>query len=329
MIYFYDLLSIDAVSRQNAIRELKKTLQFFEKFMSYQGGFNENYPEDNYHSFEFFKYHTFKGHTSINFPFLFYGQKKTVKNKNLINKYFKESGFVTSLAHDSCLRDNTICYHEFIEEEVYDHEFNLCDPNREHININTIRCLYGKQDLEHLMDYTDKFWRKYKNNRKFSLIISNYGHEGTLQLIKHADDSLFKFLNSLFNDHLLKDTTVILMSDHGAHMPSLYYITDFYNIEKQLPMLYIMVNDRKNVSYEKQYEYMHENQQNLITAFDFYNTLGHIIYGDKYKDIKNKTEQFDTCKSPFGESLFNKINSKERHPNKLNLISDIELFVCK
>ena len=112
-------------------------------------------------------------------------------------------------------------------------------------------------------------------------------------------------------------------------MPSLYYITDFYNIEKQLPMLYIMVNDRKNVSYEKQYKYMRENQQNLITAFDFYNKLGNIIYGDKYKDIKNKTEQFDTCKSPFGESLFNKINSKDRHPNNLNLISDIELFVCK
>ena len=123
------IIYIDALSRQNAIRELKKTLNFIEQFMSYQGGFNKKYPDEKYHSFEFFKYHTFIGHTSINFPLLFYGQNRTVKNKVLINKYFKMNGYVTNLAHDSCLRDNTLCDHEFIEDEVYDHEFNLCDPN--------------------------------------------------------------------------------------------------------------------------------------------------------------------------------------------------------
>lgn len=111
-------------------------------------------PTEYYHSFEFFKYHSFIGHTRKNFPFLFYGESRFTKNKTLINKYFKENGYITSLAHDASLRDNTICEHEYTIEEVYDYEFNLCDPNKEHININTIRCLYGKQDLEHLFDYT-------------------------------------------------------------------------------------------------------------------------------------------------------------------------------
>ena len=76
------IIYIDSVSRQNSIRELKKTLKFFEKFMPYKGGFNEKYPNENYHSFQFFKYHAFKGFTSINYPLLFYGQKRDVEKKN-------------------------------------------------------------------------------------------------------------------------------------------------------------------------------------------------------------------------------------------------------
>ena len=60
------IIYVDSVSRQNANRELKNTLKFFEKFMPYSGGFNEKYPNDRYHSFEFFKYHAFKGYTSVN-----------------------------------------------------------------------------------------------------------------------------------------------------------------------------------------------------------------------------------------------------------------------
>jgi len=323
------ILYFDSVSRQNSIRELKKTLKFFEKFMPYKGGFNEKYPNDSYHSFQFFKYHAFKGYTSINYPLLFYGQKRDVKKKNLITKYLKNNGFITSLANDYCLRDNTLSNHEFILDEVFDHEFILCDPNEENIDTQSIRCLYGKLDIEHLLNYSEQFWRKYTENRKFSLIVSNFAHEGTLQVIKYVDRFISSFLLNLFNDNLLRNTTIFLISDHGATMPSLYYFHSFYRIEGKLPMLYILANDKKNFSYEQQYKYMHENQQNLITAFDVYNTLSNIIFGDKYKYIKPKTRKHDTCKSPYGESLFNKINNnKDRHPKKLNIISKMSQYVC-
>ena len=60
------IIYIDSVSRQNSIRELKKTLEFFEKFMPYEGGINEKYPKEKYHSFQFFKYHAFEGYTAVN-----------------------------------------------------------------------------------------------------------------------------------------------------------------------------------------------------------------------------------------------------------------------
>ena len=68
------------------------------------------------------------------------------------------------------------------------------------------------------------------------------------------------------------------------------------------------------MSYYDQYYYLHENQQTFVTGYDFYNTIGHLLYGDKYKDIQNKTIDQDTAKSPLGESLFNYIDPMKRHP---------------
>ena len=105
--------------------------------------------------------------------------------------------------------------------------------------------------MEHFVEYTSQFWRKYRNNRKYALIITNHGHEGTLSVIKYLDNILYNFINTLFNDNLLKDSSIILLSDHGVGMPSIYYTYDFYKREIDLPMLYLIINDRKNKTYEE------------------------------------------------------------------------------
>lgn len=145
---------------------------------------------------------------------------------------------------------------------------------------------------------------------------SNDGHEGTLEILKYLDDTVYNFLNGLFNDNLLIDTTIFLLSDHGTAMPSPYYITNFFQYEQKLPMLYIIVNDRKNISYSGQYNNIYKNQQKLITGYDIYNTFSHLLFGDKYELIPNKAINQDSPKSQYGISLFNEINSKDRYPSK-------------
>ena len=310
------VLFIDSVSRGNSIRQLIKTLNFFEKFISYDGGFNPKYPDNKFHSFQFFKYHSFKYHTSGNFPRLFYGNVIEAKNIVLLTKYFKENGYITNYNSDSCQKDNTRTFHNLTELEVYDHQFLLCDPNVVHFITPFTRCLHGKTDAEHLYNYANQFWRKYINNRKFSMVILNDGHEGTLEALKYTDTIIYDYLISLFNDNLLKNTSIFLLSDHGVVMPSLYSLSDFYYLEMDLPMLYILVNDRKNSSYDQQYLYIHKNQQTFITAYDIYNTINHLLYGDQYINIKNKTEFIDTPKSPFGQSLFYDIEQNKRTSKK-------------
>jgi len=310
------ILFFDSLSRANSLRQLKKTTKFFENFMQYKGNFHNKYPTESFHSFQFFKYHSFLGFTGGNYPFLFYGQNQTDLNKSLITKYFKENGFITSAANDQCYIDNIRTFHNFTTEEMYDHIFALCDPNNSHININTIRCLYGKHNIEYLIEYTQQFWEKYGNNRKYSIIMDNHGHDGTLTVIKYIDEIIANFLKKLFSNNLLKDTIVFLLSDHGVAMPSIYYSTNFYQYEYDLPVLFLMINDRKNFTYEEQYKYIFENQQIFITAFDIYNTLGNIIYGKTYDMIENSTQKRLTFKSAYGKSLFHKINPKERNTMK-------------
>ena len=322
------ILYIDSVSRVNSIRQLKKTLKFFEQFMPYSGASQYKSPSEKFHSFQFFKYQSFLSYTGKNYPILFYGQARN-RNIVLITKYLKENGYVTCYSNDACRKDNIRTLHILSSEEDYDHQFMICDPNNESINGNTIRCLYGNQTIEYLYDYGNQFWRKYKKNRKYLSIFSNIGHEGTLEVLKYSDNVIFNFLNNLFNSNLLKDSSIILMSDHGVGMPSIYYIYDFYKIEEQLPMLYMIINDRKNISYKEQYKYIHENQQSFITGYDIYNTIGNLIFGDEYKNIKNKTVKNDTPKSQYGKSLFEQINQKIRNPQSYKKIGKMAKYICK
>ena len=319
------ILFIDSVSRAYSIRQLKKTLKFFEKFMTFNGGYNKKYPSEKFHSFQFFKYHSFNGYTYVNYPRLFYGNTAG-KNIIRITKYFKDNGYVTSYSNDLCLRDNAVTSHNYSYEEICDHELIICDPNKRSTNSQVKRCLYNKISTDYLYEYGNQFWRKYNKNRKFLCIVSNDGHEGTLEILKYVDNILYKFLTQLFKDNLLKDTTVFLLSDHGSSMPSPYYLIDFYNIEISLPMLYIICNDRKNISYNNQYSFILKNQQILITAYDIYNTIANIIYGDNYELILNKTGKKDTPKSALGQSLFNYINSKKRNPKNYK---KMVLNICK
>ena len=304
------ILFFDSISRSTSIRQLKKTLKFFENFIHYKGNFNIKYPLENYHSFQFFKYHAFKGNTFGNYKKLFYWKKSR------ITKYLKQKGYVTAFSNDICARDSCYIPYDISNDEICDHELILCDPNMKSINSMFKRCLYDKINCDYQYEYGFQFWTKYRKNRKFLLIINNDGHEGTLEVIKYDDDIIFNFLNSLYNKNLLKDTTIILLSDHGCPMPSIYYYSQFFYIDKFLPMCYFFIYDKKNVSYDNQYKYIYKNQQNLITAYDIYNTIVYLIFGEDY--LKEKII------NSFGKNLFSKI-SKKRTPFNY---SNMPYYIC-
>ena len=301
------VLYFDSLSRATGIRQLKKTLNFFEKFMPYNS--------KKYHSFQFFKYHAFRHYTPGNYPKLFIDSYRKKKKRYRITYYLKQYGFVTALSNDMCFNNpypNIL--KEFSKEDLCDHEFLICDPNRKHINSMTKRCLYGKTDIDYQYEYGLQFWKLYKDNRKFLMIINNDGHEGTLEVIKYDDDTVSNFLNDLYYNNLLKGTTILLLSDHGCPMPSVYYFNDFFQIERHLPMLFIFTSDKENQTYSDQYQHIHQNQQKFITAYDIYNTLCYLMLGNDYFKAEDPDSTY-IFKSKLGVNLFQPINPK-RSPEK-------------
>ena len=302
------ILYIDSVSRAYSIRQLKKTLKFFENFMSYNGYHHQKFRSENFHSFQFFKYHSHKYFTIGNYPILFYGNHRNETNK-YITLYLKKNGFITAYSADTCYNDFVKTLHNFSFEDIYDHEYIVCDPNYSGGGIK-LNCFYGKIHIEYMLDYINQFWIKYKDNRKFSLLLTNFAHEGSLEKLKYIDEIIYEYFNKLFNSNLLKETSIFLLSDHGVAIPSIYYLNDFFQYEKVLPMFYLLINDRKNLTYESQYKYLYQNQQTFITGFDIYNTLINLIYGDKYG-----AKETNDIISRFGKSLFHEINKVNRKPN--------------
>ena len=315
-------LYIDSLSRANSMRKLKKTMKFLENFTPYRGGSNEKFPSEIFHTFQFFKYYTFEEETVSNYPRMFYGAPGEIKNKTRISKYLNENGYVTGYANDHCYFDNIPTNHDLLEEEAYDHRMTLCDPNLAHYCSMTIRCIYGKGNWEHLYNYGNQFWRKYKDNRKYLQIVSNDPHENTLEPVKYMDDAISDFLLKLFDDNLLINTIIIFISDHGAALPSVYHLSDFYYLEHELPMLFIIANDRKNKTFEEQYKFIQESQQTFITCLDVYDTILHIVYGDEYFSFKDKEEDNNSIRAKFGKTLFNKIDQKLRSPKIYDKMDD-------
>ena len=304
-------LFFDTISRVHFQRTMKKTSRFFEKYMAYQKG--------HYKAYQFNKYHSIGGYTLANIFPMFYGMPfNSNKGQNII-KYFKEEGYITAQISNICskelfevVRKNNTS----IKYENYDHD-NIgmwCDPNYYNRNnpypINKgefsvlRRCLYGKETYEYVLEYTQQFWEKYNNNKKFARISFIEGHEITGEVIKYLDQPIFNFLETFMNSGYFSNTIIFVCSDHGLHY-GLHIVTGREDalVEHFLPMLIILL---PNNNTKIQLDEIINNQDKFITAYDIFNTLVYISKG-----VLNLTEF-----SSKGNSLFEYINPKGRNCSK-------------
>ena len=170
--------------------------------------------------------------------------------------------------------------------------------------------------IEHEIEYAYQFFYKYKDNRKyFRLLIQDSHDRGFNHLITFDDGILYKFLINIYQNNLLNESAVIIASDHGNPSAIMLHLFEDYIIEKSLPFLFIILSDNVNKTYYNQYQNISQNQQNFIHAYDIYNTLSNIIYGNEYFLIPNKNASHDWPKTSRGKSLLEYIETKERNCN--------------
>jgi ABC-type multidrug transport system permease subunit len=287
---------------------------------------NSNNNKDNHLTtpftfYEFMKYHTFIFFTQPNVNPMFYGESMKLNNGTNIIKYFHEHGFISAQSNNICSRelyDIEPGYIENLNWEKFDHE-NIalfCDPNffnpenpfTPYMGPYSVRkrCLYGRNTYEYVIDYGEKFWETYIEEKKFLRLSFQDAHEGTGEVVRYLDEYLENFLNKLDKKGWLDKTAIFIVSDHGNNMIGFYNIfgcPDF-NKEKTLASWYMLL-PKELKDFEENVRY---NENTMVTPYDVFDTLLSLINEEKNYPSAN------------GESVLkNKINGNDRICKKYKL----------
>ena len=314
------IIYLDCISRQHFLRKMKKTAKFIEKFMKYNNDLG-------FTAFQFMKYQTFAHWTEPNTIPMFFGSQNNKGRQINIIKYLKENGYITGNSGNLCSKEsfelNYDDYNGFrLDLDEYDHEniAMFCDPNFSSDDTPypifsgpygiLRKCLYGLDTFQYLIEFGNQFWNKYIDNKKYLRLFFQDGHEPTGQVIKYLDESLYNYLNGLYENKLLNDTALFILSDHGnSYFNYIYYYifrSDDSLIERGYGTLFIILpsNKLKKIG-ENCYNNLYRNQQALISPFDIHDTLIHIIFG-------NNTIYNGEIYSHKGDSLFSEFDIKIR-----------------
>jgi hypothetical protein len=309
-------LFIDSLSRDNFRRKMPLTMKWLEKYFQNKSGEARTY--------QFFKYHAVASWTYVNMvPSMFGVESGTDGSPIHLNKYFKDSGFIMGQAHNNCGREFYDLELKTVENyiwEPFDHEANIlsCDPNYTYpglpFNIFTgpfgfrRRCLYGKDTSHHIIEYSQEFWKAYEDQPKYLRLAFVDAHEGTGEVVKYMDDLLLNFFKFLETQGSLKDTVILIQSDHGTNMPGFYSMIDAEDtwIEKTLPSMFLVIPQEIANKYDN---VLTEKEHYLLSPYDFHNTLLHLSNAPKYAYNK------------IGESFFtNNDDYKKRDCSSIKVI---------
>ena len=312
---------IDSLSRNHFMRKLKKTGNIIDYLIRNRNIRFNNQFYDKYqfgqkvNAFQFFKYISFNGYTQGNYLPMFYGTNytKIKKYKNFLEIAAKR-GFITA-------RINGVCYKEPIDRTFskvdYENSGIFCDP---HFRFTPEKrnCYYGKDSCDYLFEFSTKFLELYRDERKIISLYSNDAHEGTLEQIKYIDNSLHNFLIEILTKYFNNKSIIFFMSDHGAGMLGIYDILRSEDKEFEFLTGFFFLILPKNSNYT---ENLIINEQRMMTPYDIYGTFIDIIYSD-----------FEERKYPesfIGQSIFKKINGKERTCDKYYEYNINPNCVCK
>ena len=215
--------------------------------------------------------------------------------KSSFFRTFSENGYVLGTANGNCegmpcssMRGETSKYHPFDHElvslfcDMNYHVPSFSFRNEKGYSSTSRRCLYGQEVHKHELDYARQFWRAYEEDRKLFLLRLQEAHEPSGEVIKYVDADLVAFLEEFEQGGHLRDTVIMLVSDHGMHEIGLQHrLAADDNVEKEnfLPLfITLLPNDVGSEVLEN----ARVNQQRFISGYNFYGTMRSLAEGREW-----------------------------------------------
>lgn len=313
---------IDSISRVVFKKAFSETFSFLEKFYNYNGELE---------LFQFLKYNTVAPNTFRSaFPALFgvntYEYKRSEVRENIFDQ-FRKKGYINTYSANTCspfplwFGEEYLPLFQSTNHPPFDHEnfSGFCDPsfntykpkNGEipsdiSLYLPYIRCLYGKNGFEYVLDYSSQMIKTYKDVSQFQFLYFLDGHEATNEVAKYLDKPLVTFLKKHLSQFIEDKWNLIFYTDHGIHFGLISYPD--YIKEMSLPHLALLMPRKFADLYKNDLKHF-ENL--LLTPYDITKML-HRLVGSlnvktdyQYVDIFDKNTSFsNTCKLSGIQSKF-------------------------
>lgn len=286
------LFVVDSVSRQNFYRNLKNTVQFFNKEIV-------NSYLNHFVIYDFLMAHSIEPFTVPNMvPFL-YGQshKKIeselggikldspqnskvfleIQQNYSIWNYYKKKGFVT-LAYQDTVND----YITKITGRVLDSDHKVCNfwnLAKQYFNYNEFDskdlCIGQYLPHKYTLSYLSEYLKNYEGLNRFAYIHIFTAHEKSGVRIRHADADFTEFFNETlrYYKEIDEDIVFVFTSDHGSSNGD--FVTVQGLAERMHPFTFVISN-REYIEKHSFHKNLRINTERLISRYDWYKSLKHL-----------------------------------------------------
>ncbi|XP_076096200.1 uncharacterized protein LOC143067068 isoform X1 [Mytilus galloprovincialis] len=271
------ILGFDSLSHMTYMRKLKKTYEYFTETLkgTTLNGYNivgDGTPQA--------LIPIFTGKTELELP----RTLKRLPKKDFVDIYpmvwkdFQKTGYVTAWGED-CPDIGTFTYRMVgFKEQPTDHymrPFHIA-AQRQYYRKHKKLCLGSKRRSQVFMQWIRDIYTTYDKVPKFVFGFHSEVSHGDNNMVETADEDMVDLLKFLNDGKYLRDTLVILMSDHGARFSSLRSSLQGKQ-EERLPFFGFSFPEWFKSKHSAAYQNFKLNVDRLTCPFDLHPTFLDIL----------------------------------------------------
>ncbi|GFR32109.1 uncharacterized protein TNCT_266021, partial [Trichonephila clavata] len=275
------IIGVDAMSRLNMHRQLKKTSRYLIDNMDAIEMFGFNKVGDN----------TFPnlipllvGYDERELPQVCWNTSETepLDECNFLWKRFAKEGYRTLYAEDFPHMSSFNYVKEGFHYQPTDYYFRPFILAYEMAlgsfkQISTYACVGSVSETEAVLHWTELFASNFRDRKYFAFSWINSLTHDFLNTGSSADHMYEHFFRTLHESGALNNTITIVLGDHGMRWGSIRK-TYIGRLEERLPMLLIYLPPDFKKKHPKETEALNLNAHRLVTPFDLHATLVNILH---------------------------------------------------